>query len=152
MSLNAIAANAMYQAREKLLQAQAAAACIQEVLCVFPMSSDVVGPFMINEILNRDLGLTVPELVEWNCYLAVLGHLMSLWKGCPACITNASLGPLVTQVRCLEEACAVFYCQTFFDHFGHAPVIPCCLPSRSLACSHPVTFMDSVSSMHPPSA
>ena len=152
VSLDAIAANAMYQARENLSQAQVAAARIQEVLHVFPMSGDVVGPFMINEIPNCDLGLTAPELVERNRYLAALGHLMSSWKGCPASITNASSGPLVTQVCRLGEACAVFYCQTFFDHFGHAPVIPCRLPSRSLAHSHPVTFTDSVSSMHPPSA
>ena len=129
MSLDAIAANAMYQACENLSQAQAAAARIQEVLRVVPMSGDVVGPFMINEIPNHDLGLTAPELEEQNCYLAVLGHLMSSWKGCLASITNASSGPLVTQVHRLEEACAVFYCQTFFDHFGRAPVIPCHLPS-----------------------
>ena len=152
VSLDAIAANAMYQAREKLSQAQAAAARIQEVLRVFPMSGDMVGPFMINEIPNRDLGLTASDLVERNRYLVALGHLMSSWKGCPASITNASSGPLVSQVHRLEEACAMFYCQTFFDHFGHAPVIPCRLPSRSLARSHPVTFADSVSSMHPPSS
>ena len=142
----------MYQACEKLSQAQAAAAHIQEVLQVFPMSGDMVRPFMVNEIPNHDLGLTASDLVEWNRYLVALGNLMSLWKDCPDSITNASSGPLVSQVHCLEEACAMFYCQTFFDRFGCAPVIPCRLPSQSLAHSHPITFADSVSSMQPPSA
>ena len=106
---------------------------------------DVVGSFMINEIPNHDLGLTSPDLVERNHHLTALAHLMSLWKGCPDSIKSATYGPLVTQVRRLEEACARFYCQSFFDNFGHAPVIPCCLPSCSLARSEPVTFADSVS-------
>ncbi|EDQ98933.1 uncharacterized protein LACBIDRAFT_335525 [Laccaria bicolor S238N-H82] len=77
---------------------KAAAACIQEVLWVFPMSGEVVGPFIINEIPNRDLGLTSVDLLEWNCYLVALGHLMSSWKGCLESITKASLGPLVNQI------------------------------------------------------
>ncbi|KIJ94669.1 hypothetical protein K443DRAFT_134671 [Laccaria amethystina LaAM-08-1] len=125
---------------------------IQEVLWVFPMSGEVVGPFMISKILNCDLGLMAPDLVERNRYLVALGHLMSSWKGCLDSITRASSGPLVTQVRRLEEACAVLYCQSFFDNFGCAPVIPCRLPSHSLARSQPVTFVDSVSSMRPPSS
>jgi hypothetical protein len=152
VSLDAIAANAMYQAREESTRENAAAARIQEVLRVFPMSGEVVGPFMISEIPNRDLGLTALDLVERNRYLVALGHLMSSWKGCPDSITRASSGSLVTQVRRLEEACAVFYCQSFFDNFGRAPVIPCRLPSRSLARSQPVTFADSVSSMRPASS
>lgn len=145
VSLDAIAANTMYHARGELTQAKASAARIQEVLQVFPMSGDVVGSFMINEIPNRDLGLTSPDLVERNHHLTALAHLMSSWKGCPDSIKSATYGPLVTQVRRLEEACARFYCQSFFDNFGRAPVIPCCLPSRSLARSEPVTFADSVS-------
>jgi hypothetical protein len=144
VSLDAIATNSMYKAGGGSSQAEAAAARIQDVLRVLPMSGEVVGPFMINEIPNRDLGLTAPDLVERNRYLVVLGHLMSSWKGCPDSITNASSGPLATQVRLLEEACARFYCQSFFDNFGRAPVIPCRLPSRSLARSQPVTFADSV--------
>jgi hypothetical protein len=152
VSLDAIAANAMYQAREDLLQTEAASARIQDLLRVFPMSGDVVGPFMINEIPNRDLGLTAPDLVEQNRYLVALGHLMSSWKGCPDSIMNATSGPLTTQVCRREEACARFYCQTFFDNFGRAPVIPCRLPPQSLARSKPVTLADSVSSTQPPSA
>jgi len=149
VSLDAIAAESKYKACEGSSQAEAAAARILEVLRVLPMSGDVVGPFMINKIPNHDLGLTAPDLVERNRYLVALGHLMSSWKGCPDSITNASSGPLATQVRRLEEACARFYCQSFFDHFGRAPIIPCRLPSRSLARSQAVTFVDSVSSMQP---
>jgi hypothetical protein len=152
VSLDAIAANVMYQAREESTWENAAAARIQEVLWVFPMSGEVVGPFMISEIPNRDLGLTALDLVERNRYLVALGHLMSSWKGCLDSITRASSGSLVTQVHHLEEACAVFYCQSFFDNFGRAPVIPCHLPSRSLARSQPVTFADSLSSMRPASS
>ena len=145
VSLDAIAANAMYHAHGKLTQAKASAARIQEVLQVFLMSGNVVGSFMINEIPNHNLGLTSPDLVEQNHHLTALAHLMSSWKGCPDSIKSVTYGPLVTQVWHLEEACARFYCQSFFDNFGWAPVIPCCLPSQSLARSKPVTFADSVS-------
>ena len=129
LSLNGVATNMMYHAHGKIMQAEASVAHIQEVLHVFPMSGKVVGSFMINEIPNHDLGLTSPDLVERNCHWTALRHLMCSWKGCLDFIKNATYGPLVTQVQLLEEACAKFYCQSFFDNFGCAPVIPCHLPS-----------------------
>ena len=150
VSLDAIVANAMYHAREGLTQEKASAARIHDVLRVFLMAGDVVGSFMINEIPNRDLGLTAPELGERNRYLTALGHLMCAWRGCPDSIKNASYEPSATQVRRLEEACTRFYCQTFFDNFGRAPIIPCRLPSRSLARSQPASFADSISLTPPP--
>lgn len=128
----------MYQGHEQLMQAQAVVAHIQEVLWVFLMSGEVVGPLMIIEILNCDLGLTAPDLVEQNCYLGVLGHLMSSWKGCPVDITNVSSGLLVT-LKCIvwkrlvhcsiarlsltTLAMCLLYPAVFLLDFLHVPIL-----------------------------
>jgi hypothetical protein len=151
LSLDALLADTLYRGRGEITQAAAVTRRSEQVLSVFPMSGDVLGSFMINEIPNRDLGLTSFDLEERNRHLVALGRLMSPWKGCPDSIRDASHLPIEAHVQALEEACASFYCQSFLDNFSRAPVIPCRLPPRSLARPAPVTFADSVTSAQPSS-
>ena len=149
LSLDYLLADTLYHGREGITQAAAARSRSEQLLRVFPMSGDVLGSFMISEIPNRDLGLTSFDLEERNRHLVALGRLMCPWKGCPDSIRDASHLPIEAHVQALEEACASFYCQSFFDNFGRAPIIPCRLPPRSLARPEPVTFADSVTSAQP---
>lgn len=151
LSLDALLADTLYRGRGAITQAEAARSRSEQLLRVFPMSGDTLGSFMINEIPNRDLGLTSFDLEERNRHLVALGNLMCPWKGCPDSIRDASQLPIEAHVQALEDACASFYCQSFFDNFGRAPIIPCRLPTRSLARPEPVTFADSVTSAQPSS-
>ena len=56
------------------------------------------------------------------------------WKGCPDLIMDASHLLMEAHFQVLEEACASFHCQSFFNNFSHTPIIPCHLPPHSLAC------------------
>ena len=149
LSLDYLLVDTLYHGREGITQAAAARSRSEQLLRVFPMSGDVLGSFMISEIPNRDLGLTSFDLEERNRHLVALGRLMCPWKGCLDSIWDASHLPIEAHVQALEEACASFYCQSFFDNFGRAPIIPCRLPPRSLARPEPVTFADSVTSAQP---
>ena len=149
LSLDGVLADTLYHGREGISEAAAARSRSEQLLRVFPMSGDVLGSFMISEIPNRDLGLTSFDLEERNRHLVALGKLMCPWKGCPDSIRDASRLPIEAHVQALEEACATFYCQSFFDIFGRAPIIPCRLPPRSLARLAPVTFADSVTAGQP---
>ena len=149
LSLDSVLADTLYHGQAGISEEAAARSRSEQFLRVFPMSGDVLGSFMINEIPNRDLGLTSFDLEERNRHLVALGKLMCPWKGCPDSIRDASRLPIEAHVQALEEACATFYCQSFFDIFGRAPIIPCCLPPRSLARPAPVTFADSVTSAQP---
>ncbi|EDQ99051.1 uncharacterized protein LACBIDRAFT_335398 [Laccaria bicolor S238N-H82] len=133
LSLDALLADTLYHGRWGVTDAEAARSRSEQLLRVFPLSGDVLGSFMINEIPNCDLGLTSFDLEEWNRHLVELGRLMCPWKGCPDSIKDASHLPIEAHVQALEEACTSFYCQSFFDNFGRAPIIPCRLPRRSLA-------------------
>ena len=149
LSLDSVLADTLYHGQEGISEEAAARSRSGQFLRVFPMSGDVLGSFMINEIPNRDLGLTSFDLEECNRHLVALGKLMCPWKGCPDLIRDASRLLIEVHVQALEEVCATFYCQSFFNIFGRAPIIPCCLPPQSLARLAPVTFADSVTSTQP---
>ena len=70
-------------------------------------------------------------------YVEAFRSLLSTWKGETVSEDVAlRLGglPLVVStvteqhVEALEMVAYAFYCQTFFDHFGRAPCVPCQLP------------------------
>ncbi|EDR02254.1 uncharacterized protein LACBIDRAFT_309924 [Laccaria bicolor S238N-H82] len=151
LSLDALLADTLYHGQWGVTDAEAVRSRSEQLLRVFPLSGDVLGSFMIKEIPNRDLGLTSFDLEERNRHLVELGRLMCPWKGCPDSIKDASHLLIEAHVQALEEACTSFYCQSFFDNFGRAPIIPCRLPCRSLARPEPVSFADSVMSALPSS-
>ncbi|KIJ93366.1 hypothetical protein K443DRAFT_12921 [Laccaria amethystina LaAM-08-1] len=141
LSLNALLADTLYRNREGITDAAAARSSLEKLLNVFPMSGDVLRSFMIKEIPNRNLGLTLFDLEEWNRHLVALRALMWPWKGCPDSIKDASNIPIEAHVQALEESCASFYCQSFFNNFSCAPIIPCRLPPRSLTCLEPLPLL-----------
>lgn len=149
LSMDALLADTLYCGRRTFTQAEVVMSCTEQLLNVFPMLGEVVGSFMINKIPNRDLGLTSFDLVEHNRHLTALGILMGQWKGCLDVIKDASFLPIEGHVQVLEEACASFYCQSFFNNFGRMPIIPCRLPPRFLARPELVTFADSILSAQP---
>jgi len=70
-------------------------------------------------------------------YVEAFRMLLSTWRG-PMLSEDVALRlgglPLVEatateqHVEALEMVAYAFYCQTFFDHFGRAPCVPCRLP------------------------
>jgi len=66
LSLDALLADTLYHGRDGITQAVAARSRSDQLLRVFPMSGDVLRSFMINEIPNRNLGLTSFDLEECN--------------------------------------------------------------------------------------
>jgi len=84
-----------------------------------------------------DQGLGALCWRDWIEYVEAFRMLLSTWKGEMVSGDVAlQLGgsPLVVatvteqDIEALEMVVYAFYCQTFFDHFGRAPCVPCRLP------------------------
>ena len=82
----------------------------------------------IISIPSMNLGLAASNFQAWLPYILALVTVMRSWKGDKPDVFALASWPIynfleVDALR-LEEAIAMLYTQTSFDHFGGAPFIP----------------------------
>ncbi|KAI6003266.1 hypothetical protein F5J12DRAFT_783692 [Pisolithus orientalis] len=77
---------------------------------------------------NQGLGSSDLQL-KWE-YVEKLWALLAVWPGCPLDLVEPIM-PLVSLscVWAMEKKLAIFYAQSFFDTFGHLPLLPCLIPT-----------------------
>lgn len=95
---------------------------------VFPLDGFVISSYLVEKIPNRNLGLAADDWKERAAYIFTLSTLMQSWEGCPSSIKYAAEVMVEARVEALEGEVTKFYCQTFFDYFGRAPILPHRLP------------------------
>jgi hypothetical protein len=95
---------------------------------VFPLNpGQQIPDFFLTEIPNIDCGVAAYHWTKRHNTIGQLHALMFLWAGCPETIMTlpAHFAPQTSEE--LEHAVVKYYCQAFFDTFGHVPIMPCCL-------------------------
>ena len=90
--------------------------------CFVNSSVDIIS------IPSTNLGLAASNFWAWLLYILALVTVMRSWKGDKPDVFVLESQPIydfleVDALR-LEEAIAMLYTQTSFDHFGGAPFIP----------------------------
>jgi hypothetical protein len=98
---------------------------------VFPLERGMVGNYVLAKFPTRDEGLAASKWQDRMPHVLALRHLMYSWKGCPFSIKAASTYMDESRLLKLEEELVNFYSQSFFDHFGRAPITPHRLPRRA---------------------
>ena len=81
-----------------------------------------------------NIGLVANDWREWVPFILALMNMMSCWEGSKPEVFKYQLHHaeelsegLVLE---LEREAACFYMQTFYNYFGHTPLIPhCVLPA-----------------------
>jgi hypothetical protein len=92
---------------------------------VFPGESYVVdGP------PAKNTGLAAESVKERRPYVEAFRIVVSSWPIAPKALSTWPLreDTKTGDVLYVERACVLLYCQTFFDHFGRAPVTPHRIP------------------------
>ncbi|KIM56184.1 hypothetical protein SCLCIDRAFT_133193, partial [Scleroderma citrinum Foug A] len=99
--------------------------CLDEVRQVFPGDelSMCVEPF-----LTKNQGLVSQEPAEKRCYIEKFRVLLSSWPGFPSDLTLLMPSATSACVWTVEKHLAQFYTQSFFDNFGHPPIVPHLIP------------------------
>ncbi|KAJ7615140.1 hypothetical protein DFH06DRAFT_1013510 [Mycena polygramma] len=73
-------------------------------------------------------GFADMQVTRRHQYVVRLAKLMLLWPDAPRSLRDAQLelerAWSESEMRKLEDDVAAFYCQSFYDYFGRAPVIP----------------------------
>jgi hypothetical protein len=109
-----------------------------EVRRVFASEGDEDKGYTLSRIPSRDGGLASPRWQECHqCFIA-LHHLMKSWEGCPSSLSDFTPTPTESSAQDLERLATQFYCQSFFDMFGRAPVCPHRLPPSVDAGEAPI--------------
>ena len=91
---------------------------------------------LMADISSANQGLASPTLKGRAQYLIAMKRLMKSWGGnVPVEIhrppANQAQGYSLQELAELEEAIARFYTQSFFNHFGHAAILPHTLDSTA---------------------
>ncbi|TEB20946.1 hypothetical protein FA13DRAFT_1604660, partial [Coprinellus micaceus] len=97
-----------------------------------------LGEIFVTEIPTIDRGLASYHWSNRHGYLLALRELMLSWHKCPESIVDADTAHVKLPSRKLERLLVKFYCESFFDTFGRAPIVPCRLPYRACIRKVPV--------------
>ncbi|TEB31106.1 hypothetical protein FA13DRAFT_1709947 [Coprinellus micaceus] len=99
-----------------------------------------LGEIFVTEILTIDRGLVSYHWSNRHGYLLALRELMLSWHKCPESIVDADTAHIELPSRKLERLLVKFYCESFFDMFGRALIVPCRLPYRARIREVPVVL------------
>jgi hypothetical protein len=93
---------------------------------VFPGES-----YVVDSIPAKNIGLAAELIKERRLYVEAFRVIVSSWPIAPAAL---STWPLREDTKpgdfvYVERACVLCYLQTFFDHFGRAPITPRRIPA-----------------------
>lgn len=99
-----------------------------QVRGVFARDGEALGSYVLLDIPECNAGLAAENWMDRAPHIFALARLMSAWKDCPTPIRYSSEFMSEFTVGKLEKEVADFYCQTFFNVFHRAPIIPCRLP------------------------
>lgn len=110
----------------------AAASRSATILLVFPDSPSFVltnSPFP-----TCNFSISAPARADRLKAFTSLRRVMSDWQGCPVAIKEAMAdyvpsSPECHETRVVEAQTMLFYCQSFFEYFRRAPILPCQLPT-----------------------
>jgi hypothetical protein len=101
------------------------------LMACFPSES-----LLVADVSSANQGLASPTLEGRAQYLLAMKQLMKGWGGnvpevvhCPP--KNPANGYSLQELAELEQAIAIFYTQSFFNHFGRAAILPHALDSVS---------------------
>ena len=87
-----------------------------------------VNPFLSRSLPEHNCGLAADEIEECLLFVLCLVRVMQLWKGDKPPIFNLAAGSYQeipkSEALGFEEAVAMFYCQQFFNYFGHTALVP----------------------------
>ena len=87
-----------------------------------------VDPFLSGLLPDCNCGLAADCIEEHIPYIVSFVQVMQSWKGNKLPIFNLAAQSYQeipqSQASELEEAAATYYCQQFFNHFGHAALLP----------------------------
>ena len=81
-------------------------------------------------------GLTSLEPQEKRDYVERFRVLLSLWPRFPSDLGSLMPSATSSQVWTVEKKLANFYTQSFFDNFGHLPVVPHLIPNPPALSTH----------------
>ncbi|KAH6906265.1 hypothetical protein BKA70DRAFT_1429691 [Coprinopsis sp. MPI-PUGE-AT-0042] len=116
-----------------------------QILNVFAREPDgAVGGFTLAAFPAQNGGLASSDIRERARATFALQEVVKSWPGCPREITSAPFSEIPYHVDDLTTKISLYYCQTFFECFGRAPVVPHGLPSHSLKQYTPRWFADSI--------
>ncbi|KAK0499396.1 hypothetical protein EDD18DRAFT_1069555 [Armillaria luteobubalina] len=80
--------------------------------------------FAAVDIGSANHGLGHPTWWQRAPYVFPLINTMRSWRACPDLIQQKKTGYTEAEFTEMEKCAAVFYMESFFHFFGHAPVIP----------------------------
>jgi len=83
--------------------------------------------YLVSKFPTSDCGLASKVWQDRAPYIKIFREILSTWPGLPHGVCSRKLTSPV-EVSVVEKALADFYCQTFYDHFGRAPITPHRLP------------------------
>lgn len=83
---------------------------------------------------TRNSSISAPARGDRLKAFTALRRVMSDWQGCPVTIKEAMADYTPSSNECpetrvVEAQTMLFYCQSFYDYFRRAPVLPCLLPT-----------------------
>ena len=85
-------------------------------------------PFLLRSLPDRNCGLAANEIEECLLFILPLIHVMQSWKGDRPTIFSLAARSYQeipgSEAPGLEEAATKYYCQQFFNYFGHAALVP----------------------------
>jgi hypothetical protein len=92
---------------------------------VFPDDS-----YLANGIPPKNVGLAANLAKDRRPYIEAFRTIVSSWPIAPQALSTRCLfehSP-AAEILYIERACILSYCQTFYDHFGRAPITPHRIP------------------------
>lgn len=106
-----------------------------DVLSVFSHEDSSKPYYLVTSFPSKNVGLAA---INWKArapHIFALRRLMKAWKGCPINILYAveelTEGVSEYAVNTLESWVAEFYCQSFFNYFGRAAIVPHRIPPKA---------------------
>jgi hypothetical protein len=86
--------------------------------------------YISDGIPAKNVGLASESIVDRRPYVNAFRTVISSWPNPPMGLAGKSLGSdaKIPDILLVESVCVSFYCQTFFDYFGRAPVVPHRIP------------------------
>jgi hypothetical protein len=88
--------------------------------------------YISNRVPDVSVGLASESVKDRRPYVEAFRSVVSSWPNAPRGLAGGSLGEdaKVQNVLMVEHLSVYFYCQTFFDHVGRAPVVPHRIPIK----------------------
>jgi hypothetical protein len=114
---------------------------VRKVFC--SQHNEVPPSYFLTAIPNVPFGLSCHDWEDRREALVALRDLMRDWSGCPDLVRSDSALLSEAAVVELEASITRFYCQSFWETFGRAPIIPHHLAHMSLSRHHPASFLPS---------